>query len=111
MKLRYCSRVETRLPVIFAGEEYVGEGTVLNVSVPGCAISSKQDVAPGTYLEMKVLFPDLSPPLSVGLAKVRWRRNHCFGVEFIRMPGEDQVRLGRLVKKPSPHGSGDTRDR
>lgn len=99
MKLRHCSRVEMRLPVIFATDEYVAEGMVLNVSVPGCAITSKQDVAPGAYIEMKVLFPDLSPSLSVGLARVRWRRNHRFGVEFIRMPGEDQVKLGRMVKR------------
>jgi hypothetical protein len=111
MKLRYCSRVETRLPVIFATDDYVGEGTVVNVSVPGCAIASKQDVAPGAYLEMKVLFPDFSPPLSVGLARVRWRQNRRFGVEFIRMPGEDQVRLGRFVKSPIPLGTDDKRQR
>lgn len=100
MKLRYCSRVETHFPVIFAGDEFVGEGTVLNVSVPGCAVHSKKEVVPGSYLEMKVLVPDTSPPLSVGLARVRWREGQRFGVEFIRMPGDDQVRLGRLVKKP-----------
>lgn len=111
MKLRYCSRVDTHLPVIFATDEYVGEGTVLNVSVPGCAIASKRDVAPGTYLEMKLLLPDLSPPLSVGLARVRWRRNHRFGVEFIRMPGEDQVKLGRLVKNPTPLDIAEKRQR
>jgi hypothetical protein len=100
MKIRYCSRVETHFPVIFAGEEFVGEGTVLNVSVPGCAISSVRTVAPGSYLEMKVLVPDLPSPLSIGLAKVRWQEGDRFGVEFIRMPGEDQVHLGRLVKRP-----------
>ena len=49
-KLRYCERVDTRLPVVFAGEAYVGEGTVLNVSVPGCAIHSRKRVTPGAYL-------------------------------------------------------------
>jgi len=29
---------------------------------------------------------------------VRWCEGRRFGVEFIQMPGEDQVRLGRLVK-------------
>ncbi len=97
MKLRSCQRINTRLPVIFSGDSYVGEGTVLNVSVPGCAIASKQAVLPGAYLEMRVLIPG-SSPLTVGLAKVRWRSLLRFGVEFIRMPGEDQVRLGRLIK-------------
>lgn len=101
-KLRYCARVSTHFPVIFAGEAYVGEGTVLNVSVPGCAIHSKKSVNPGSYLEMRMLVPDTTSPLSVGLARVRWCEGRRFGVEFIRMPGEDQVRLGRLVKKETP---------
>ena len=98
MRLRYCERVQTAFPVIFAGDSCVGEGTVLNVSVPGCEIYSKKPVEPGTYLEMKVLVPDSRSSISVELAKVRWRNGYRFGVEFIRMPGEDQVRLGRWVK-------------
>ena len=101
-KLRYCERIHTQFPVVFAGEAYVGEGTVLNVSVPGCAVHSRKRVQPGSYLEMRMLLPDTTPPLRVGLAKVRWCEGHRFGVEFIQMPGEDQVRLGRLVKNEIP---------
>jgi len=104
VKLRYCERVQTEFPVIFAGDSYVGEGTVLNVSVPGCEISSRKPVEPGTYLEMKVLVPDNGPSLCVGLARVRWCSGARFGVEFIRIPGEDQVRLGRLVKERRSFG-------
>ena len=101
-KLRYCERVHTQFPVVFAGEAYVGEGTVLNVSVPGCAVHSRKLVQPGSYLEMRMLVPDNASPLRVGLAKVRWCEGGQFGVEFIQMPGEDQVRLGRLVKNEIP---------
>ena len=99
MKMRHSERVFTEFPVIFAGDSFVGEGTIHNVSVPGCEILSNRDVELGTYLEMKVLAPDSNISLSVELAKVRWCNGHQFGVEFIRMPGEDQVRLGRLVKE------------
>jgi hypothetical protein len=101
-KLRYCERVHTHFPVVFAGEAYVGEGTVLNVSVPGCAVHSRKRVQPGSYLEMRMLVPDTTSPLRVGLAKVRWCEGRRFGVEFIQMPGEDQVHLGRLVRKQIP---------
>ena len=101
-KLRYCERVHAQFPVVFAGEAYVGEGTVLNVSVPVCAVHSRKLVQPGSYLEMRMLVPDNSSPLRVGLAKVRWCEGGQFGVEFIQMPGEDQVRLGRLVKNEIP---------
>jgi hypothetical protein len=99
VNIRYCERISTEYPVIFAGEFYVGEGTVLNVSVPGCEIRSKKQVEPGAYLEMTILVPDNHSSLRVGLAKVRWCNGQRFGVEFIRMLGEDQVRLGRLVKQ------------
>ena len=99
VKIRYCERIPTEFPVIFASDSSVGEGTVLNVSVPGCEILTKKPVETGTYLEMKVLMPDSGSSLCVGLAKVRWCRGHRFGVEFIRMQGEDQVRLGRMVKQ------------
>lgn len=99
MKMRYSERVAAEFPVIFAGNSFVGEGTVNNVSVPGCEIISNKTVEPGTYLEMKVLMPDDAPSLCVELAKIRWRQGRRFGVEFIRMPGVDQVRLGRLIKR------------
>ena len=74
MKIRYSERVLTGFPVIFASESFVGEGTVDNVSVPGCSIVSDKIVKPGTYLEMKVLMPDNAPSLCVELAKIRWRK-------------------------------------
>ena len=102
IKLRYCPRVHSNFPVVFTSERCVGEGMVLNVSIPGCAIQSRKRVQPGSYLEMKVLVPDATSPLHIGLAKVRWCEGRRFGVEFIRMPGEDQIRLGRLVKRKAP---------
>ena len=110
VKLRCRERVDADLPVMFAGETYVGEGTVLNLSIPGCAIQSWERVQPGSYLEMRLLLPDSAPPLRVGVAKVRWCDERRFGVEFIQVPGGDQVRLGQLIKNdvllarpPRPH--------
>jgi hypothetical protein len=77
----------------------------MNVSVPGCEIFGKCLVKTGSYLEMKVLVPDNESSLSVDLAKVRWSDGRRFGVEFIRMPGQDQVRLGRLLKQHRIHPS------
>jgi hypothetical protein len=105
VKLRSGERVHTEFPVMFAGETYVGEGTVLNLSLPGCAIQSGKRVQPGSYLEMRLLVPDSDSPLRVGLAKVRWCEERRFGVEFIQMPGGDQVRLGELVKHDRRHVS------
>jgi hypothetical protein len=102
IKLRYCPRVHSNFPVVFTNERCVAEGLVVNVSIPGCAIQSRKRVQPGSYLEMRVLVPEATSSLHVGLAKVRWCEGRRFGVEFIRMPGEDQIRLGRLVKRQAP---------
>ncbi len=107
-RLRYCPRVESAFPIVFAGDRFVGEGTVLNMSVPGCAVQSKVPVRAGDYLELRVIVLDEGVPLRIHLARVRWSQGRTFGLEFIRMPGSDQVRLGRMVKKhalasvPSP---------
>ena len=102
VKFRSCERLYTEFPVMFAGETYVGEGTVLNVSVPGCTIQSRKRVQPGSYLEMRLLVPDSASPLRIRLAKVRWCEERRFGVEFIQLPSGDQVRLGQFVKHDIP---------
>ncbi len=79
MKIRYSERVLTDFPVIFAGDAFVGEGVVNNVSVPGCEIISNKPVEPGTYLEMKLMMPDNGPSLSVGLAKSDGARDVALG--------------------------------
>lgn len=106
--LRCCPRIESTFPIVFAGDHFVGEGTVVNMSVPGCAVQSKMPVRAGDYLELRVIVLEEGVPLRIHLARVRWSQGKTFGLEFIRMPGSDQVRLGRIVKQhartslPSP---------
>lgn len=44
METRHRLRLPLRCPVIFASDEFVGEGMVMNLGVPGCAVEG--DVAP-----------------------------------------------------------------
>lgn len=97
--LRYCPRVASTFPIVFAGDHFVGEGIVVNMSVPGCAVQSKVPVRSGDYLELRVIGFEKGMPLRIHLARVRWSQGRTFGLEFIRMPGSDQVRLGRMVKR------------
>mgnify|MGYP003694746135 CR=1 FL=1 len=101
-KLRYCERVPHTFPLCSRVRPTWGRepcSTCLSLAAPFTAENALQ---PGSYLEMRMLVPDITPPLRVGLAKVRWCEGRRFGVEFIQMPGEDQVRLGRLVKNEIP---------
>lgn len=74
-----------------------GEGTVINLSVPGCAIETDLPVQPGEYLELLVMAPDQARPLTVSLAKVRWATHQKVGIEFIRVRRDDQTRIQRLI--------------
>ncbi len=97
MHLRYAHRYPSQCPVIFLGDHLVGEGTVRNVSQGGWKVDSDQPVQRGHYFALRVLLPDQAVPMKVGLAAVRWSSGREFGLEFLRMQPEEQVRLRRLV--------------
>jgi hypothetical protein len=84
--------------VIFASDEIVGEGTIVDLGVPGCAVESAIAPMPGDYVRLHVLMPDEAGPLQVALAKVRWAKEQRFGVEFLKVSTGQQVRVGRLFR-------------
>jgi hypothetical protein len=100
MDLRTSPRIPVECPTVFSGDHIVGEGVVVNLSVPGCAIKTSKVLRKGDYLELRVLIPDQTSPLAVDLAKVRWEHNGHFGLQFIRMCPSDQDRLAQLLTDP-----------
>ncbi len=96
-ELRSAVRIAVNYPVRFSGDSMIGQGTVINLSAPGCAIRTSQSVQPGDYLELRMMTPDQARPVSVGLAKVRWAMGEIAGVEFIRVRRDDQSRIHRLI--------------
>ncbi|MDH5337596.1 MAG: PilZ domain-containing protein [Nitrospira sp.] len=96
-------RIHPRLPVaypaIFGGAPFVGEGVVSDLSVTGCAVTCERTVLMGSYIKLSVLLPDPTASLFIELGKVRWVREHTFGVEFIRVPMMTRHRLDRVVSQ------------
>ena len=97
METRRRLRLPLCCPVMFASDEFVGEGTVIDLGVPGCAVESRVTPSPGEYVRLHIWVPDENGPVKVGVAKVRWTRQQCFGVEFMTVPDDHQLRLGRLL--------------
>src|ERR1041385_3012830 len=93
IELRSSPRWTVDYPTVFSGDKVVGEGTIMNLSVPGCAIRTSKHLKEGDYLELRVLMPDCHPPLAIDVAKVRWIANGRAGLQFIRVRPEDQLRL------------------
>jgi hypothetical protein len=101
MKPRYSQRVAVCCSVIFAGDGGVGEGRLLDVSLPGCLLESAASLKSGDYVQLRLFLPDLQSPLHVPLAAVRWVDGTRVGLEFIRTSHEEQSRLRQFVRGKS----------
>lgn len=96
MKPRYSDRKKTTCKVTLSSGSRVGEGSVLDMTVPGCQLETTFPLEPGQSVQLRVHL-DKTRPMRIDLGVVRWASNGKAGVEFIRMAHEDQVRLRFFV--------------
>ena len=100
MKTRKHTRYAVQLPVSFSGDQLAreGEGTILNLSAEGCAITSATVADAAAYLRLTMQLREREEPVRVDLAAVRWSTAARFGVEFIKVRPEEGERLRKFVK-------------
>ncbi len=98
MELRKHPRFPAYCPINFQGEDIVGEGAVVNVSLGGCEVESRVPVQPKTYLGLRIAVSTATAPLEVEVAPVRWSDGHKFGIEFMCMQADPQELLRQFVK-------------
>ena len=108
MEFRQSPRVQVDCPCTFSGANVGGEGIVVNLSLPGCAVESNTHVLSGTYLALHILMPVHFSPMAIHQAVVKWSEERKFGVRFIRVGAGEQARLDGLIRRhsrPSKNGS------
>lgn len=98
MEGRKHTRFAVQLPVSFSGDQFSDEGTILNVSAEGCAITSDTIVGTAVYLQLTMQLREQEEPVQVDLAAVRWVSATRFGIEFIKICSEEGERLKKFVK-------------
>ena len=103
MNARYRERVQVASPVMITVGSLVGEGRILDLTVPGCLIKSTLAVKKGEYVKLRVFLPGLQQPVSVELAAVRWTKGTHFGVEFIKMNQKERRRLNQFMGQRLSH--------
>ncbi len=103
---RQSPRIEVQCPCTFSGEHVAGDGIVVNLSRPGCAVESSMRVPIGTCLELHVLLPVHFFPMAVDQAVVVWSTHDKFGVKFIRIRPAEQARVHRFIKQYLKHENG-----
>ena len=95
MTHRYSERVSVDCSVMFAGENVVAEGRILDLSLPGCLLQSSKQMSAGQYIQLRLFLPDNQTPLHVTLAAIRWADGSRLGIEF--MSEGDGKRLADVV--------------
>jgi hypothetical protein len=91
-------RFAVQLPARYGSDAEKQEGTVLNLSRQGCAMTAQRLPAASSYIAFHVDLLDGQEPVAVGLAVVRWVASHRCGIEFIRMAPEMAARLKAFVE-------------
>lgn len=105
MNQRYTKREPVQSTCILSCEGMMGQGQLVNLSVPGCLLKTTMKLRVGQYADLRLCFPTSQTVLQVKLAAVRWAKNGELGLEFIRMSETDQTRLRFLagyVEKRTP---------
>ncbi len=92
MQNRYTNRKATTCKVTLSCNGRIGDGHLVDLSVPGCQIFTKVPLAKGDCVEARIQLSSRSH-LRVDLGVVRWTEGERVGMEFIRMTAEDQARL------------------
>lgn len=98
MNRRKHVRFQVELRCAFMGDQFAGEGTVLDLSMEGCRVRSDTPVLTGVYMEVFITLLGQIPPLPIELAVVRWSPGAVFGLEFIRITDRHQARLRHYVQ-------------
>lgn len=96
-KARVLLRVRVEFEGGASGHEVNGEGHSTDLNVTGCSVESTQGLSSGIYLTLRIYLPNSAQPVNVTLARVRWTNDTSFGVEFIQLPHNDQLRLNELT--------------
>ncbi len=97
MTPRYQPRISIKVPAMFTTGSQIGEGRILDLTIPGCLIESPVAVEKGQSLQLKLFLPRLEKPLSVTLGVVRWTNGIQFGVEFLKMEPSQRQMLNRFI--------------
>ncbi len=104
---RQVGRFLMQFPVSFLRDgACIGEGTGCDLSVKGCRVTSQPNLNTGDQVKLMLyLHHDSEPTLALAVeqAVVRWRVDQQCGLEFSRLPSEDELRLFRYVEAlPTP---------
>jgi hypothetical protein len=81
----------------FSGGQREGQGKTLDLSDGGCRIETDQPVVVGASFECRIYVPGISWPLRIDEAQVRWVKGKTFGLKFLSLQSDEQVKLRQVI--------------
>ena len=84
------------LTLVHNGLDY--QGTTRDISLKGCAVTTSLRTFGGMQLRVQIIVPDLSDPLRIQKAFVRWRNQDVIGLTFSHIIEAEQNRLCRIIQ-------------
>ena len=92
-EFRKVQRFAVQLPCRVWNDEDMSNGTVLNLSAQGCAITAEHLPSVSTYISLDIDLLNGEEPATIELAGVRWVSGHRCGLEFIRVQPDILIKL------------------
>ena len=97
--VRRHSRFPVRWHLLYGGDEFLAEGTALDLTHRGWRVAGPMPVAPGMRLRLQVSIPDREEPLCIRQATVLWANDREFAIEVCDMAPEDQEWVGEFLRQ------------
>ncbi len=96
--IRTYHRTPVRCEMYYMGEEFLGKGTVINLSRNGFRVLGDYQVLPGMELAVRLSLPDEEGgPIEIRRAVVRWVRGLLFGAKMEMLKLDDKDRIGTFL--------------
>lgn len=96
-------RRHTRFPVswrvVYGNDEFLAEGTVLDLTARGWRVAGSMPVVPGIQLKLQVAVPEKLEPLRVQRATVLWVKDLEFAIEAHEMTAIDHAWVTEFLRE------------
>jgi len=95
--IRTYHRIPVRCVLYYMGGEFLGKGTVMNLSRNGFRVLGDHQVVPGMELMVRLSLPDKDDTVEIQRVVVRWVRGLLFGAKVLTMSPEGEERIGTFL--------------
>jgi len=95
--IRTYHRIPVRCTLYYMGGDFLGKGTVMNLSRNGFRVLGDHQVVPGMELVVRLSLPDRDEAIEIQRVAVRWVRGLLFGAKVLTLSPDGEERIGTFL--------------